>query len=191
MTCPRSLLFAFYLSCSALVISFIVSGCDFHESPPPTVLETGEVRTFTGKWSATGNRQTMQLGSGNEAVIYRLTGSMLLAGKDRLKRGFKADTIGFFDTKSGLQGRSVWTDENGDKVFSELHADSGNPGRLIEGKFMGGTGRYASVDGGYTFTWKRLVNNKNGEVSGRTVDLKGWVRLGTTETAPTKVGDQQ
>ncbi len=72
-----------------------------------------------------------------------------------------------------------------------MHSESGTADRLIEGKFLGGTGRYASVNGGYTFKWRRLVNNENGEISGRTVDLKGWARLGGTDTAPTTIGDQQ
>lgn len=191
MKCLRSLLSLHYLSCLTLVISFVVLGCDRQEATAPAVTETGGVRTFTGKWTATGNRQTMKLGSDNEAIIFRLTGSLLLAGKDRPNRGFKADTIGFSDTRNGLLGRTVWTDENGDKVFSELNAEPGEAGRLIEGKFMGGTGPYTGVNGEYTFRWKRLVNNENGEISGRTDDLKGWVRLGAADAEPATIGDQQ
>ncbi len=31
--------------------------------------------------------------------------------------GFQAKVIGFSDSLAGMQGRSVWTDENGDKVY--------------------------------------------------------------------------
>jgi hypothetical protein len=53
------------------------------------------------------------------------------------------------------------------------------PGNLVEGRFVGGTGRYAGVSGEYSFTWKYLVDNEEGMVSGRVVGLKGWARLGT------------
>ena len=58
----------------------------------------------------------------------------------------------------------MWTDDRGDKVFSELHGAGKVPGELIEGRFLGGTGRYATVSGEYTFRWKRLIDNENGGV---------------------------
>jgi hypothetical protein len=191
MNFQRFFFFGHPLRSLALIGVLLISACDRQTPPPPTDSKPGEVKTFTGTWSATGNRQTMQLESDHEAVIFRLTGSMLLAGQQRLKRGFKADLIGFSDSLSGMQGRSVWTDENGDKVFSELHGEPGEVGRLIEGRFIGGTGRYSSVSGEYTFRWKHLMNNENGKVSGRAVDLQGWARLGEPDTLPSTTGSQQ
>ena len=51
------------------------------------------------------------------------------------------------DNTYGMQARSVWTDERGDQVFSELRGGAGGPGHPIEGRFVGGTGRYAGVSG--------------------------------------------
>ena len=191
MNCLRCLSFGQSLSGLALIVALLVMACDRQTTTQPIALAPGEVGTFTGTWSATGNRQTMKLESGHQAMIFRLTGSLLLAGKQRLRRGFKADVIGFSDNKSGMQGRSVWTDDRGDKVFSELHGAGRVPGELIEGRFLGGTGRYATVSGEYTFKWKRLIDNENGKVSGRVVDLEGWVRNEPAETLPTATGGDQ
>lgn len=192
MNCLRCVSFGHFLSGLALFIALFTTACDRQTSAPSIFSEAGEVHTFTGTWSATGDRQTMQLGAGHKAQIFRLSGSMLLTGEQRLRKGFKAVSIGFSDNlKGGLQGRSVWTDDRGDKVFSEFHGLGEVPGKLIEGRFLGGTGRYGRVSGEYTFRWKRLINNENGEVSGRVVDLKGWVRDGAPDTSPTTTRDEQ
>jgi hypothetical protein len=73
----------------------------------------------------------------------------------------------------------VWTDERGDKVFSELSGEGIGPGKLIEGKLIGGTGRYAGISGEYSFKWKRIGASKADELTGRVVGLSGWARLGS------------
>ena len=168
----------------------LISGCD-RSTPPPTGLAPGELRHFTGTWSATGNRQTMPLEAGHQAAIFKFSGSLLLTGPQRLTTWFKAEVIGFADNLSGSQGRSVWTDERGDKVFSELHGETISPGKLIKGRFLGGTGRFAGVSGEYSFRWQSLVHNEDGDESGRVVDLQGWARLGTPTSTPTSSGGQQ
>lgn len=190
MTRPRGLLRRRVIGL-VLIVALFAAACDRGATPPPPALEPGEVRTFTGTWSAAGNRQTMDLGSDHQAVIFRLTGSLLLSGAQRLKRGFQADVIGFADNQTGLQARSVWTDERGDKVFSELRAPGMVSGQLIEGRFLGGTGRFTGVSGEYTFRWKRLIDTEDGEISGRVVDLKGWARLAAPSTPETGIGQPQ
>ena len=180
-----------YLSCLAVIMVLLITGCDRQPSPPLQAIKPGETKHFTGTWSATGTRQIMQLEPGNEAIIFKISGSMLLAGKERLNKGFKAEAIGFYDARSGLHGRSVWTDQRGDKVFSELRADSGGAGSVIEGTFFGGTGRYAAIHGDYTFKWKRLVHTENRKMSGRSVDLKGWVGIGKAGTTSPITGGQE
>lgn len=170
-------------------VLFLV-GCD-RSTPPPIALVPGEVRHFTGTWTATGNRQTMQLEPGHQAAIFKFSGSLLLTGPQRLTTGFKAEVIGFADSLSGSQGRSVWTDERGDKVFSELHGETISPGKVIKGRFLGGTGRFAGVTGEYSFKWQSLVRNEDGDESGRVVDLQGWARLGAQEPTPTSAGGRQ
>ena len=161
---------------------------DCTPSPPPAASGDADgprERHFTGSWSITGNRQTLKMGPDHRAEIFRLGGSLMLAGDSRPGLAFRSDIIGLRDNQSGMQARSVWTDERGDQVFSELRGGAGGPGQLIEGRFVGGTGRYAGVGGQYTFKWRTLVESEDGSVSGRVVDLEGWARIGAPADTPT------
>ena len=88
MNCLRCLSFGQSLSGLALNVALLVMACDRQTTTQPIALAPGEVRTCTGTWSATGNGQTMKLESGHQAMIFRLTGSLLLTGEQRLRRGF-------------------------------------------------------------------------------------------------------
>ncbi len=164
-------------------------GCDRRADPQPATTAPEGIRTFTGSWSATGTRQTLSLAPGQQAAVFKVGGSLLLSGEQRPHLGFRAEVIGFSDSLSGVQARSVWTDEQGDKVFSELRGAEMGPGKPITGRFSGGTGRYAGVSGEYTFSWQYLTDNEEGEVSGRVVGLTGWARLGSP-LPPTTGGSQ-
>jgi hypothetical protein len=164
-------------------------GCDRRADPQPATTAPEGIRTFSGSWSATGTRQTLSLAPGQQAAVFKVGGSLLLSGEQRPHLGFRAEVIGFSDSLSGVQARSVWTDEQGDKVFSELRGAEMGPGKPITGRFSGGTGRYAGVSGEYSFSWQYLTNNEEGEVSGRVVGLKGWARLGSP-LPPTTGGAQ-
>ena len=52
-------------------------------------------------------RSGLDLAAGNRAEIIRLSGALVLTGKERLNAAFKAEVIGFRDNVSGLQARSV------------------------------------------------------------------------------------
>lgn len=187
----RQLSIGHYWYWLALFAALFCTACDQSSHPPRQTEEPGQVRNFTGTWTATGDRQTMELGTGHVSAIFRYSGSLLLSGAQRVNAGFKGEIIGFADSQSGMQGRCTWTDENGDKLFSELHSETINLDQSIKGRFIGGTGRYAGVTGEYTFKWQRLIETEYGSVSGRVVDLQGWVRIGSTGTDPSAAGAQQ
>jgi hypothetical protein len=170
-------------------VLLVTCGCDRPATPQPVAAAPDGMRTFTGSWSATGTRQTLPLAAGHQAAVFKVSGSLLLSGQQRPHLGFRAEVIGFSDSLSGVQARSVWTDEHGDKVFSELRGAEMGPGKVIAGRFIGGTGRYAGVSGEYTFRWQYLTDNEEGEVSGRVVGLSGWARLGSP--LPTTTGGAQ
>jgi hypothetical protein len=82
-----------------------------------------------------------------------------------------------------MQGRCVWTDERGEKVYSELNGEFVETGNHIVGTILGGTGRYAGVTGEYSFEWRFIIESDDGTVSGRAVDMKGRARLGAAAAA--------
>ena len=137
----------------------------------------GEWRVFEGSWSAAGTRHSLKLGPDYLASTFDMTGSLLLTGEQKLGVGFRAQVIGFSDSRAGMQGRCVWTDERGDHVYSELKGEAVGTGKRILGTFVGGTGRYAGLTGEYSFRWQHLIDSDDGTVSGRVVDFKGRARV--------------
>jgi hypothetical protein len=169
--------------CVAFAPLLFAVACSQPTAPAPGIQSTGEWRTFEGTWSASGTRQTLNLGTNRRASIFDLTGSLLLIGDQGLGVGFQAQVIGMSDSLDGMQGRCVWTDERGDKVYSELKGEFVAAGNHIVGTFVGGTGRFAGVTGEYSFQWQYVVESEDGTVSGRAVDLKGRARLGSAAAA--------
>ena len=160
-----------------LAALLLTAACDQSGGPVTPTPPAGEWHAFEGTWTAAGTRRTLHLGPDHRAAIFELTGSMLLTGAQRPAVGFKAQAIGFSESRAGMQGRSVWTDEHGYMVYSELKGEAVDSGNRITGRFIGGTGRYAGVTGEYTFQWQYVIDAEDGAVSGRVVDLKGRARL--------------
>ena len=159
-----------------LVALLLTTACG-HSGGTPQILPAGEWQTFEGTWTAAGTRRTLRLGADDRAAIFELTGAVLLTGAQRPSIGFRAQAIGFSDSRAGMQGRCVWTDEHGYTVYSELKGEAVGSGNRITGTFIGGTGRYAGVTGEYTFQWQYVIDAEDGAVGGRVVDLKGRARL--------------
>ena len=165
----------FVLPVAALLLA---AACAQSRDPAPRAVPQGEARSFHGSWSAAGLKRTIKLGPGHEAAIFDLSGSVVLSGEHRPAVGFQARVIGFSDDRATLSGRSVWTDERGDQVFSDLKGDTAATGKRIFGTIRGGTGRYAGASGDFSFEWKYMVDSEDGAVSGRADDLRGQVRVG-------------
>ncbi len=138
---------------------------------------------FQGSWIAAGTRHTISLGGDRRASVVDLTGSMLLAGPSRPDVGFRAQAIALNDSSSGMIGRAVWTDENGDQIFSELRGEGTRTGSHVTGKFVDGTGRYAGATGTYEFSWQYVLEAEDGTVQGRAVGLAGRVHVGAPPSA--------
>jgi hypothetical protein len=139
---------------------------------------------FEGSWNATGTRRTLSLGERGRSAILDLKGTMLLAGAGRPGTGFQGEAIALVDPKAGLVGRSVWTDERGDQVFGEFTGEGTAAKNRITGTFIGGTGRFAGIQGTYEFSWQYVVEGDNGMIQGRATGLKGRFRLGAAQGAP-------
>jgi hypothetical protein len=135
-------------------------------------------RTFGGSWSATGQEETIPTGGPRLAAVTRLSGSLVLTRGAGLSRGFRGEAIGFDDGFAARLGRSVWTDDRGDRIFSELKGDPLETGRHWTGTITGGSGRYANISGEYELTWQYVVRTEDGAFQGRSADLRGRFRLG-------------
>ena len=166
-----------------LGLLLFAAACSQPTIPAPGIPSAGEWRTFEGTWSASGTRQALNLEANHRSSIFDLSGS-LLVGNQGLGVGFQARAIGFTDSLTGMQGRCVWTDERGDKVYSELKGEFVATGNHIVGTFLGGTGRYAGIAGEYSFQWQYVVESDDGTFSGRAVDLKGRAELGSVAAPP-------
>jgi len=151
--------------------------CSGPATEPRAALAPGESRTFEGSWTASGTRRTLPLEDGHQASIINLTGSLLLTGERGLGVGFQGDAIGFSDNKAGGTGQAVWTDERGDKVFSQLRGEPIGTGSKVVGTITGGTGRYAGLTGEYELSWQYVIETDDGTISGRAVGLKGRVTV--------------
>jgi hypothetical protein len=145
---------------------------------PRPAAAPGEWLEFEGSWNAAGSRRTISLGEDRLGSIVHLKGTMLLAGPGRPGVGFQSEVIGLVDSATGFQGRSVWTDEHGDQVYSELQGEGTAAKNRVTGRVLSGTGRYAGATGSYEFSWQWVMEGEDGAVHGRAVDLKGRVQLG-------------
>jgi hypothetical protein len=167
-----------------LALLLFLSGCNQPAAPEAETASQGGWQTFGGTWTSSGTRQTLKLERDHYSSIFDLTGSLLVTGNHGLGVGFRARAIGFSDNPAGMQGRCVWTDERGDKIYSELKGEWVGTGRNIVGTFLGGTGRFAGITGGYSFEWKYVVESEDGTVSGSAVNLQGRARFGSTAAVP-------
>jgi hypothetical protein len=162
------------------------TSCGQRAQPPAPPAAPSDWLEFEGTWNAAGTRRTISLGDGRSSSVVELKGTMLLTGPGRPDVGFLSDTVALVDSSTGLVGRCVWTDENGDQVFSELTGQGAKTNNHLEGTIIGGTGRYAAANGTYGFSWQYVVEAEDGSIQGRAVELKGRVRL----TPPASGGQQ-
>jgi hypothetical protein len=133
-------------------------------------------RSFAGTWSATGRRQVVAIEGGAVAAIVDISGAVAITSGEGLSRGFRGEAISFDDGQGLGVGRCVWTDEHGDRLFSRLKGEPLQTGKGLAGTITGGTGRYAGLEGEYSFTWQYVVAGEDGVIQGRSVGLKGRFR---------------
>lgn len=178
-------LFAFLCSVG-LAGLVLANACGRARQPSKPVPWNGQWIEFQGTWTAAGSRNTMRMGGDRRASISLFNGSLVLVGPSRPSVGFRSEVIIFEDSVTGMVGRAVWTDENGDQAYSELRGEGTAKDNKLTGTFLGGTGRYSGITGKYEFSWRFVLENEDGVVQGQSMGLKGRVRLepGTTEGGP-------
>ncbi len=133
---------------------------------------------FEGSWSVVGRRRTLPAEGARPAAVVELSGAVMLTGGAGLSRGFRGEAIGFDDGRSISAGSAVWTDAQGNRVFSVLRGTAFETGRQISGTITGGTGPYTGIAGEYSMTWQYVAQSGEDVVQGRAGDLSGSFRTG-------------
>ena len=139
---------------------------------------------FQGSWTAAGKRRLIHLGSDRRASVGDFTGSMVLTGHLRPGVGFQVEAIALTDSATGMVGRSVWTDERGDQIYSELRGEGTMTSNRVAGTILGGTGRYTGATGSFEFSWRFVLESDDGTVQGQSTALKGRVHVKPQQIAP-------
>jgi hypothetical protein len=161
----------------AALVVLLAAACSEQAIDSASAPAPGETRSFEGTWSASGSRRTLELEPGHKASIINLTGSLLLTGERGLGVGFHGEAIGFSDSVAGGTGQSVWTDQRGDRIFSQLRGEPIGTGSRVVGTITGGTGRWAGITGQYELQWQYVIESDDGTIGGRAVGLKGRVTI--------------
>ena len=134
-------------------------------------------RPFTAKWTLSGQRQTLEAGGPRPASVVHLTGTITLtSGGEKLRRGFFSEVIGFDDGGSVLIGRIVFVDDRADRIYCTVKAEPIGNGRRATATITGGTGRFAGLEGEFSFSWQYVVDEGDGEITLRAVDVAGRTR---------------
>ena len=163
------------LRCAGLIALLLTScGRTQHVSDSPS---DGGWHEFQGTWTAAGTRHILSLDGDRRASVLVVNGSLVLSGRERPGVGFRSEAIVFNDSATGMVGRAVWTDENGDHVYSELQGTGTASNNKITGTFVGGTGRFVGVTGTYEFSWRYMLADEEGAVEGQSMGLRGRARL--------------
>ena len=160
-----------------LLVLVLAAGCNRAPQVSKSATSDDGWHEFEGTWTAAGSRHIMSLGGNRQVSVSLFNGSLMLTGPSRPEIGFRSKAIVFNDTATGMIGRAVWTNENGDEAYSELRGEGTAKNNKITGTFVGGTGPYVGATGTYEFSWRFVLENEDGVVQGQSMGLKGRVRI--------------
>jgi hypothetical protein len=133
-------------------------------------------RPFTATWTLSGRRELLSTEGLRPASIVHLSGPLTVTSVEGPGRGFLGEVIGFDDGGTLLIGRAAFLDEHGDKIFCTLKAEPIGSGRRVTAAITGGTGRFAGLEGSFSFAWQYVVEQESDEVSLRAVNVEGRTR---------------
>jgi hypothetical protein len=136
--------------------------------------------TFEGTWNVQGTIEPVRMGAVTMTVA-RVEGKVSLRSGDGLAREFSAVCNMVSDEATGGVGRCTWTDAAGDALVLEMSGEIIGPAgtsREGKGKVVGGTGRYAGVEGEIHLDWLFVESSLDDHrFKGYVTELKGsWKR---------------
>ena len=97
-----------------------------------------------------------------------------------MTRALQSDCVGLSLTEERTTGtgRCVWTDSDGDRITSEVTGALSGTDSKVRGRFIGGTGKYAGLEGNYDLDWRYLrVIEEEGTIHGYSTSLTGNWKL--------------
>ena len=139
-----------------------------------------EWHPFAATWTLSGQRYIQPTEGERPASVITLSGPLVITKGQGLGRGLLSQVIGFDDGGAVLAGRAVFTDERGDRIFCTIKAEPMGNGRHGTATITGGTGRFAGLEGDFSFAWQYVVAEESGELSVRAVDVEGRTRTGSS-----------
>lgn len=135
---------------------------------------------FQGHWTAVGTAQALVLDESRSATIMRLQGEIFTQSSAGLTPALQTDCVGLNlkEARSTGSGRCVWTDSDDDRMISEIIGVLSGTVSKVRGRFIGGTGKYAGLEGGYDLDWQYIrAIEEEGTIHGYSTSLKGNWRL--------------
>ena len=140
--------------------------------------EAEQAGTYSGTWTATGQRETFDFVEGREVGTFKLAGNVSLKEEFAGIGDFWAECVGLSDSAAGSCVRCVWRSLNGDKAYSVVIGQPLKKGVRVTGEFVGGTNKLKGLSGTFNFTWTSTFTDKSqGIFTGYTRDLKGSYKI--------------
>ncbi len=131
--------------------------------------------TFTAYWAVSGTVHILEFNSGVAAAGGH-TGTVTIQTSEGPVRAFETDCVAFADDETS-RGRCVWTGPLGDLVYVELRGTGLAGFGRTRGTFVGGTGKYDGIEGGFSFEWNYNVSRgQDATFDGYTLEMQGNYR---------------
>lgn len=132
--------------------------------------------TFIAYWAVSGDVHIIEFDNSEVAAAGSHTGMVTINTSEGPVRAFETDCVVFADDDSS-HGRCVWTGPLGDLVYVELKGTGLAGFGRTRGTFVGGTGKYDGIEGGFVFEWNYNVSRgQDATFDGYTLEMQGNYR---------------
>ncbi len=156
-----------WLLCLALSSSSIVAASSYW---------TERKGTFVAYWAVSGKVHIIDFANSDVAAAGSHTGTVTINTSEGPVRAFETDCVAFTDNEKS-HGRCVWTGPLGDLIYVELRGTGLAGFGRTRGTFVGGTGKYDGIEGGFSFEWNYSVSRgQDATFDGYTLEMQGNYR---------------
>jgi len=132
--------------------------------------------TFTAYWAVSGEVHIIEFDNSGVVAAGSHTGTVTLNTSEGPVRAFETDCVAYADDASS-HGRCVWTGPLGDLIYVELKGTGLAGFGRTRGTFVGGTGKYDGIQGGFSFEWNYNVSRgQDATFDGYTLEMQGNYR---------------